>query len=685
MWVSLHVVAAGAIAERYVVQPGDTMYSLAKRFGVPVASLQATNPNGLRVGQVLAVASGNTKQPGTPVSTASSKTTPAIIKKSTQPTPANATNGKTTPVATTKTTAVAQRPAPAAPVSTTSSKTSSKTTLAVVTKTATPNAAAASSHVVAAKDTLFSIAKRYNVSLAALRQANGLNEQSGGLVVGQTLKIPTPDVTVVKNNLKNPSQSAGQPTAPATNVSSSAINKAASGSFTVATQANAQAKPVATPTAPTAATPPAGNAAQPQTKPQTKPQIKPQPVSNPAPITPTASTAPTPVTSTAQPQVSAQPVAQPQVSAQPVAQPVAQTAPNPTPTTSAVVANPEKPQTTTKPVAQTAPNPAPTASKPPTSASDANGGGGQRHSVIAGDMLISIARRYGVTVEVLRQTNALSSDMLRVGQVLVIPSPETTSRSPVSPAPSATLPVVSSAVALVPPTLVVPEPTPMLLSDISNKLSIKTAPLPMLDISQSLATTATNDKNSRQHIVVAGDTLSELAQAYGTTVDALRQANNLSTDRLLLGQILQLPGNSAAVASNPDVVGQPTGSTSRNLRSVAESYLGIPYRYGGTTRNGLDCSAFVQLVLGELGVRMPRTSREQYGVGAEVSMNELQYGDLVFFDTLGRGVSHVGIYLGAGQFIHAATIPPKVTITSLSDGYWGPRYLGAKRVSGNLP
>lgn len=110
----------------------------------------------------------------------------------------------------------------------------------------------------------------------------------------------------------------------------------------------------------------------------------------------------------------------------------------------------------------------------------------------------------------------------------------------------------------------------------------------------------------------------------------------------------------------------------------AQSLIGIPYVFGGTTTKGFDCSGFTQYVYKGSGIELPRTSYTQYGSGAAVKKDQLQSGDLVFFSTYDQGASHVGIYIGGGSFIHAASAGIK--ITSLSDSYYSSRYIGARRV-----
>ncbi len=121
-------------------------------------------------------------------------------------------------------------------------------------------------------------------------------------------------------------------------------------------------------------------------------------------------------------------------------------------------------------------------------------------------------------------------------------------------------------------------------------------------------------------------------------------------------------------------------ATPNEIKTQAYTYLGVPYSYGGTTASGFDCSGYVQKVFKDLGVDLPRTASAQYNTGTSVAKNNLEVGDLVFFNTTGKGVSHVGIYVGGNQFINAAS-SKGVSLASINDPYyWGSKYVGAKRV-----
>ncbi|PZR59133.1 MAG: hypothetical protein DLM50_01690 [Candidatus Meridianibacter frigidus] len=121
-----------------------------------------------------------------------------------------------------------------------------------------------------------------------------------------------------------------------------------------------------------------------------------------------------------------------------------------------------------------------------------------------------------------------------------------------------------------------------------------------------------------------------------------------------------------------------TSSIAAGLTRSALHFLGTPYVFGGTSANGFDCSGYVQHVFALLGFHIPRTADAQFYAGSRIR-GGMKPGDLVFFQTYEPGPSHVGIYLGNGRFAHASS-SHGVMVSSLGDSYWGPRYLGAKRL-----
>ncbi|GAA5334990.1 MULTISPECIES: C40 family peptidase [Thermus] len=239
------------------------------------------------------------------------------------------------------------------------------------------------------------------------------------------------------------------------------------------------------------------------------------------------------------------------------------------------------------------------------------------HRVAPGDTLFSIARRYGTTVEELMRLNGLESFLIRPGQVLKVKPGE-------SP----------------------PSPT---------------------------------------HTVAPGDTLFSLARRYGTTVEELMRLNGLASPELKVGQVLRLPAKAEEVPpaqGTGDTQGEGGGEEDWDPESpllrVVFRYLGVPYKYGANSPLALDCSAFVAQVYAELGVSLPRTTKEQYQ--AFYPVDTLRPGDLVFFSFGGKEVDHVGIYLGRGVFAHASSYGSRVVVESLEAPFYQKAYRGARRV-----
>lgn len=136
---------------------------------------------------------------------------------------------------------------------------------------------------------------------------------------------------------------------------------------------------------------------------------------------------------------------------------------------------------------------------------------------------------------------------------------------------------------------------------------------------------------------------------------------------------------SALLGKSMPEVSRGSNYVSRRVISESMNYLGVPYVFGGTSPSGFDCSGYVRFVFAQAGISLPRTADAQYEVGYAVSTDELRPGDLVFFSTYEAGPSHVGIYLGDGNFINASS-SRGVSVASIYGGYWGSCYIGARRI-----
>jgi peptidoglycan endopeptidase LytE len=238
--------------------------------------------------------------------------------------------------------------------------------------------------------------------------------------------------------------------------------------------------------------------------------------------------------------------------------------------------------------------------------------------VKAGDTLWNIANSNGLSIDSIKQFNGLSSETIHIGQLLIL----------------------------------------------SNPAVIQTIPSNPAAISSS------------QYIIQAGDTLWDIALKYGSTVDKLKALNGLTNNMIFAGDTLQVGSTSAST----NISRGADSFTGSRVVAKAEQYLGTPYRYGGAAPGGFDCSGFVQYILGQFQVSLNRTAASQYNNGIAVNKDSLVSGDLVFFNTYG-GISHVGIYTGNGSFIHSSSSRSGgVIYSSLREGYYAQRYVGARRV-----
>jgi hypothetical protein len=152
---------------------------------------------------------------------------------------------------------------------------------------------------------------------------------------------------------------------------------------------------------------------------------------------------------------------------------------------------------------------------------------------------------------------------------------------------------------------------------------------------------------------------------------------------LCLGALLPLSAQGASAEAKP----APEPGLLVSLLNKAEDCLGIPYRSGGSSTRGFDCSGFVHFVFGSVGIKLDRSSAAQAKQGEPIALTQIQPGDLLFFNTRGvrKGISHVGIYLGQGQFIHASSLRGPgthcVKLANLASDYFANRLVAARRVA----
>jgi len=279
-----------------------------------------------------------------------------------------------------------------------------------------------------------------------------------------------------------------------------------------------------------------------------------------------------------------------------------------------------------------------------------------------GDTLSSISKRYHVSVQSLKKANHLKSNALSLNQALVIP--------------------------------------------------IK----PDKDTGKSSRVSKSKAAKGSTYVVRKGDTFVKIARVTGVSVSDLKAINGIKSTRLRPGQKLGLSYpqpvkpvrkvsepeqfnldeleeienppefpegnlNPAEEEPAPRFLGKWDDSKERDLLvKISKGFLGAPYRFGGVSLRGLDCSAFVKRVYSIFDINLPRTAREQAQLGQKVSREQLAVGDLVFFHTR-RYIGHVGIYIGNDQFVHAASGRRReVTISSLNEPYYNKHFIKAVRL-----
>ena len=142
------------------------------------------------------------------------------------------------------------------------------------------------------------------------------------------------------------------------------------------------------------------------------------------------------------------------------------------------------------------------------------------------------------------------------------------------------------------------------------------------------------------------------------------------------------PGAGDAPADRVEPPAEPAAPpTLAAVVVTALGFRGIPYRNGGSDPSGFDCSGFVQYIFARHGTVLPRDVRDQYQLGREIDLDDVKAGDLLFFETVSRGASHVGMAIGDGRFVHAPSSRGVVRVEPYTASYWARRFVGARRVS----
>jgi LysM repeat protein len=302
------------------------------------------------------------------------------------------------------------------------------------------------------------------------------------------------------------------------------------------------------------------------------------------------------------------------------------------------------------------------------------------YTVQKGDSLYRIAQKYQSSIQELKTLNGLRTDLLQINQVLKV-SEQATTPAPVVIPPSST--DTASIYTIV---------SGDYLGKIASKYGMSVADLKKLNnlssdliypgqklkVSNNVAPVVVTPvkpapvqqaPSTSSYVIKSGDTLGKIGLQFGMKVSELKKLNNLSSDLIFVGQTLKV------TASQP-VVDTETPSTT--VVQAAKNLIGTPYTWGGSTDKGVDCSGLIYVVFNQTGETMGRYSAAGY-YDRSYYVDKPQTGDLVFFEnTYKPGISHMGIYLGDNQFVHADEARG-VTISSLNSTYYKDHFDSFKR------
>jgi cell wall-associated NlpC family hydrolase len=326
-------------------------------------------------------------------------------------------------------------------------------------------------------------------------------------------------------------------------------------------------------------------------------------------------------------------------------------------------------------------------------------GDGVVHVAKAGENLQKLADRYSVKSESIKDANKLDSDKLDNGRVLFIPASarsdstsDSASDAKADPRtykvqPGETLWTVSTRFGV--------EPTVIMMdNDINDpKAVVAGSRLRILPA-----------KGVESVVLKSGESISDLAARYQIDLGALMDYNQLdSPDVAKAGARIVIPQTNAKPGQPPETAANMAPSMSKTqvsaasiisselvapgsdkgqlIASTALKYIGSKYVFGGTSPSGFDCSGFAYFVHKSSGVAVGRTLWQQFNAGPRVAKSQLQVGDEVFFaNTYMPGLSHAGIVIGDGKFVHANNERTGVVVSRLDEDYWASRFVGAARI-----